>query len=170
MSENDLRKHRCCFTGHRPEKLHSSEWVIRAAITTAIDSAIADGFSTFISGMARGVDLWSGEIIIEKRRSNPHIKLIAASPYQGFEKRWSREWQMRYSSVLAASDIVRYICKSYSRDCFQIRNEWMVDHCNRVIAVYNGEPGGTRNTIQYAKSNGISIAFCAIEGKQDANL
>jgi hypothetical protein len=32
---------------------------------------LADGFSTFISGMARGVGLWSGEIIIEKRRFKP---------------------------------------------------------------------------------------------------
>lgn len=29
----------------------------------------------------------------------------------------------------------------------------MVDRSSRVVAVYNGEPGGTRNTIDYARSN-----------------
>ncbi|MDY5774050.1 MAG: hypothetical protein SPK32_11530, partial [Bacteroidaceae bacterium] len=43
----------------------------------------------------------------------------------------------------------------YSRGCFQIRNEWMVDRSARVIAVYNGEAGGTRNTIAYANKVGI---------------
>ncbi|MDD3227793.1 MAG: SLOG family protein [Oscillospiraceae bacterium] len=165
MKEDELRKHRCCFTGHRPEKLQSDEVTIKTGLSMVIDSAIADGFTTFISGVARGVDIWAGEIIVEKRRANPAIKLIVASPYQGFEERWAREWQMRYSTVLADADLVRYICKRYSRECFQIRNEWMVDHSNRVIAVYNGEPGGTRNTIEYAKRNGISIVSCGDEGK-----
>ena len=40
-SEN-LRKHRCCFTGHRPEKLDLSEDEIKPILEKAIDSAIAD--------------------------------------------------------------------------------------------------------------------------------
>ncbi len=38
---------------------------------------------------------------------------------------------------------------------YQRRNEWMVDHSGRVIAVYTGERGGTRNTIAYAKQQHI---------------
>lgn len=53
------------------------------------------------------------------------------------------------------ADLVRYICKGYSKAGFQIRNEWMVDRAARVIAVYNGEPGGTRNTIEYANKNKV---------------
>lgn len=45
----------------------------------------------------------------------------------------------------------------YSRACFQIRNEWMVDRSARVIAVFNGQSGGTKNTINYARSNGIEV-------------
>lgn len=40
---------------------------------------------------------------------------------------------------------------------FQIRNEWMVNHSNRVIAVFNGESGGTKNTIEYAIRNEIEV-------------
>jgi len=33
----------------------------------------------------------------------------------------------------------------------------MVDHSARLIAVFNGEPGGTRNTIAYAKMTGVMV-------------
>lgn len=52
---------------------------------------------------------------------------------------------------------MKYICPGYSRSCFQTRNEWMVNHSARVIAVYNGERGGTKNTIDYANSNNKEI-------------
>lgn len=53
-TESELRKHRCCFTGHRPEKLGRSEAEITALLENAIRAAIDDGFVTFLSGMARG--------------------------------------------------------------------------------------------------------------------
>jgi len=111
---------------------------------------------TFITGMARGVDIWAGEIVLQLRKQNPNLHLIAASPYKGFESRWSTDWQRRYNSILEQADLVRFVCKGYSKACFQIRNEWMVDRSARVIAVYNGEPGGTRNTIEYALKLGIT--------------
>ena len=35
----------------------------------------------------------------------------------------------------------------------------MVDHSSRLIAIYNGSPGGTRNTIEYAKRKKPEIAI-----------
>lgn len=37
--------------------------------------------------------------------------------------------------------------------------EWLVDHSARVIAIYNGTKGGTRNTIEYAMQKGIEIYY-----------
>ena len=122
-----------------------------------IRTAIADGFQTFISGMARGVDLWAAEIVLAFRDEGAAVRLICASPYRGFEDRWSREWQERYRRVMGQADLVRFICPGYSRDCFQRRNEWMVNHSVRVIAVYNGQPSGTRNTIEYARRCGVPV-------------
>ena len=33
----------------------------------------------------------------------------------------------------------------------------MVNHSNRVIAYFNGAPGGTKNTIDYADGKGIEV-------------
>lgn len=128
MTEAEKRSHRVCFTGHRPEKLSEPESVVCRKLEDAIRASVDDGYFVFISGMARGVDIWAAEIVLKEREQNPAIKLICASPF---------------------------ICPGYSRACFQIRNEWMVAHSARVIAVYNGEKGGTRNTIEYAKKHGV---------------
>ena len=159
MSEQELRRHRCCFTGHRPERLGMPESEVILGLKKEIRTAIADGFQTFISGMARGVDLWAAEIVLALRDEGAAIRLICASPYQGFEARWSQNWQERYRRVLERADLVRFICPEYSRECFQMRNEWMVDHSARIIAVYNGGPGGTRNTVEYARKKQICIAL-----------
>ena len=159
MSEQELRRHRCCFTGHRPERLGMPESEVILGLKKEIRTAIADGFQTFISGMARGVDLWAAEIVLALRDEGAAVRLIYTSPYRGFENRWSREWQARYRRVMERADLVRFICPGYSRDCFQRRNEWMVDHSARVIAVYNGQPSGTRNTIEYAKRCSVPVVL-----------
>ena len=156
-SESEMRLHRCCFTGHRPEKLHRSEKAIRADLDQAIRKAITDGFTVFITGMARGVDLVAGEIVLQLRMEGFPIRLICASPYPGFERSWSNDWQYRYNAVIKDADLVRYICPRYHRGCFQTRNEWLVNHSARVIAVFNGQPSGTKNTIDYAHRQGVQV-------------
>lgn len=159
MSEEKKRRYRCCFTGHRPEKLDCNEAAIKVMLNHAIEQAIQDGFVTFISGMARGVDIWASELLLEHRAATPSLHLICALPYSGFERRWSPQWQTRYQAILQQADLIKTICPSYSITAFQQRNEWMVDHSSRLIAIYNGSPGGTRNTIEYAKRKKLDIAI-----------
>lgn len=159
MTEAEKRLKRCTFTGHRPEKLRSSETAIQKALADAISNAYADGFRTFISGMARGVDIWAAEIVLEYKSLHPDIHLICALPHPDFETRWKVEWQKRYNAILAQADLVKTVCDAYNLGAYQQRNEWMVNHSARVIAVYNGEAGGTRNTIEYAKKQGVSLVM-----------
>ena len=161
-TETELRKHRCCFTGHRPEKLSRTERAIKSDLKKEIKLAIKDGCTVYLTGMARGTDLWAAEIVLALRKRNKDLKLICAIPYEGFELRWSEQWQTLYRQVLAEADLVKVIGKGYHPGIFQIRNEWMVDRSSRVIAVYNGQAGGTRNTVHYA--NKYNIPVYSIEG------
>ena len=156
-TEDELRLHRCCFTGHRPEKLSSSEQYIKKELEAKIRQAIRDGYVTFISGMSRGVDIWAAEIVLRLKKEGQPIHLICAIPFRGFENNWENEWQMRYRNIMANADLIRCITPSYHRRCFQDRNEWMCNRASRLIAVYNGTSGGTRNTITYALSIGIEV-------------
>ena len=156
-TEAEMRLRRCCFTGHRPEKLQRKEKEIRSDLEREIRQAIQDGLTVFITGMARGIDINAAEIVLQLREEGYPIRLICASPYPGFENNWSRTWQNRYRTVMAKADLMRYICPQYSQECFQIRNEWLVNHSARVIAVFNGQPSGTKNTIDYALWQGVPV-------------
>lgn len=162
MTESEKRMHRVCFTGHRPEKLTRHEKSITKDLEKEIRQAVADGLNVFITGMARGVDIWAAQIVLMLRDEGYDVKLMCACPYEGFERGWSQEWQKAYREILAAADFVKYVCEGYSRACFQIRNEWMVNHSARVIAVFNGEKSGTKNTIDYAMKVGVPVV--RIEG------
>lgn len=158
-TEAEKRIHRACFTGHRPEKLQQTEKEICKGLEQEIRKAIDSGIYVFITGMARGVDIWAAEIVLRLRNEGQNVKLICAGPYEGFERGWSHDWQQRYNAVLRSADLVRFICRGYSRACFQIRNEWMVDHSALVIAVFNGQPSGTKNTIDYAVQKSVAVCY-----------
>lgn len=86
MDESEKRKTRVCFTGHRPEKIITPEHTIKEKLKEEIIKAINEGYFVFISGMARGVDIWAAEIALQLRSNGYAIKLICALPYEGFEK------------------------------------------------------------------------------------
>lgn len=157
MTEEEKRKYRVCFTGHRPEKLNMQENTIKKYLQSEIVSSIQNSYTTFISGMARGVDMWAAEIVIELKKKFPQVKLIAAVPFDGFESKWSYENQKSYNEILSKADLIRYICPKFSYSSYQIRNEWMVNHSSKVIAVWNGEKSGTKNTIDYANKCGVEV-------------
>ena len=150
-------KHACCFTGHRPERLDMSEKKVIKWLDEQIHKAVDDGVVDFISGMQRGVDIWAAEIVLRLKIEGVPIRLIAASAFKGMEGRWENDWQERYHKILSEADEVHYIGNHPSRSAFFARNEWMVDHSSRLIAVYTGAPGGTKRTIEYAEKKNLTI-------------
>lgn len=157
INEQELRKRRCCFTGHRPEKLNVSEKEVKALLELAIDKAVQDGFVTFITGMAMGTDIWAAEIVLEKKKKNKDLHLICALPHPNFDTNRSIVEKMKFAKILKKADLIREINNHYFTGCYQVRNEWMVDRSNRVISVFNGQKSGTKNTIDYAKRKGIEV-------------
>lgn len=157
MTEKEKRLRRCCFTGHRPQKLRRAESEIKRDLEEAIRKAVSVGYSTFITGMAYGVDIWAGEIVVRLRELNPELHLIAAIPFPDFCARWSNDWKRQYDALLEKADLIKYICPSYNAGAYQRRNEWMVDHSAHVIAVFNGQKSGTKNTIDYAQKREVEV-------------
>ena len=49
------------------------------------------------------------------------------------------------------------VCAEYFRGCFMRRNEWMVAHSARLIAVFNGTHGGTHATILRALRSDLDV-------------
>ena len=73
------------------------------------------------------------------------------------EKKWDDTERDLYHSIMQQADLVKFVCEHYFRGCYQVRNEWMVDRGARVISLYNGEAGGTKNTVVYAQRKGVEV-------------
>lgn len=78
--QNDINLHCCCFTGHRPEKLKYSEEEIKPLLADVIDRAIADGYTTFITGIAPGTDILAAELVLEKKNKTTSFASYAPCP------------------------------------------------------------------------------------------
>ena len=147
----------CCFTGHRPHKLGVSEERAKELLEDAVDLMIEKGYTTFISGMAQGIDMWAAEVVLSKRDKNPSLFLVCASAYKGIQNKWEEKDKELYESIIDRADDVVYLCEHYIPYCFTMRNNWMVNHSSMVIAAYNNEDGGTKNTIKYAIKNDVNV-------------
>lgn len=91
MCEEELRRHCCCFTGHRLEKLRLHEKSLEKLLEDKIKWVIDNSCTTFITGMAKGVDLIAAEIVLRLREQDPRLRLISALPYPSFGLNWGGE-------------------------------------------------------------------------------
>jgi uncharacterized phage-like protein YoqJ len=149
---------RIAVTGHRPNKL-GHEYGHRGPYSDAIRAyfkkqAIELGCEVGISGMALGVDMIWAVVMIELK-----LPLIAAIPFTGQELAWPKQSQMVYHAILSYPKCTKVIVCSggYSPQKMQVRNEWMVDHSDKLIGIWDGTSGGTGNCINYARSRGIEL-------------
>lgn len=148
----------CCITGHRKIPADKLDYVTKQ-LTKEIEQAISAGFNTFITGMAEGADLLFAQIIIEKKKTYPHLFLEAAIPYG---KR-AESTDKKFCECLKQCNGV-FVCQDeYTDDCFFKRNRCMVNISSRVIAVYDGRnSGGTFYTISFAHTSQKEIKVIRI--------
>jgi len=145
------------MTGNRPKSLdndytYSSDmWVwIREELTATFERVKP---AKVISGMALGVDTVAAEVAITLQ-----IPLTAAVPFPGQENAWSDEQKTHYNMILGLADEVEYVSLENNHGgIYQIRNQWMVDRADLVVAVWTGFKGGTRNCIEYALKKEVPV-------------
>ena len=166
MEKNCLR---CCFTGYRPEKFDFSldenntmynKFVDR--LFNAVTDLAESGVSEFYSGMAMGFDIIAAETVLDVARLRPDLslRLVACVPYIEQASAFPKSWKDRYNYILSNCDKALLLSDKYYKGCFQRRNKFMVDSTDFVITYFDGAPGGTKNTVTYAKKQGKGIVNC----------
>lgn len=149
----------CTFTGHRPQHLPfgfleydprciALKKVLRSEITRLIEQ----GVTHFISGMAIGVDMYAAEIVIGLKNVYSNITLEGVLPCKSQAQKWSKSLQQRHAEILFQCDKHTCLQESYTPDCMQKRNQYIVNQADVILAVWDGRGGGTANTVKYALS------------------
>lgn len=156
-----------CFTGHRSQKLpwgfdENDERCLKMKekLKAQIEKEIENGYTTFFSGMALGFDLICVELLLELKKKHKHIKIFGAIPCKTQDCKWPESEKIRYNNLLKQLDKVRCVFEKYTGpECMLERNCYMVNHSSKMIALYAGLSGGTKKTIDYAKSQGLEVVI-----------
>ena len=168
-----------CYTGHRPELLGGYDWnteVNQKILLRLHEHAIAfisnnlqyKNFRVYFGG-ALGIDqmafvVWK-QIRDEYAIWDLNVKLFLAIPFKQYDSKWlSQIDKDRFKYQIEDADEVIYVdtevgyeCKhvsvgEYHSSKNHIRNNYMVDHSDVIIAVWNGQKdGGTASCVRYAK-------------------
>lgn len=164
-----------CITGHREKSivpynndhanLDITLFAVKAMLNGYLSATFKKGYTTIISGLAEGIDLWAAKIAICQKRYENERHLIGVMPYRrhfhGFseENRKLLQEVERYADFLVSTcdnpDMVygKKATASTDPQIYRKRNYYMVDNCSVVIAFYNEDNprSGTGQTIRYAK-------------------
>lgn len=159
----------CTFTGHRPQRFkfkyneHYKLCIkIKKALAAEIINFYNQGVRTFWIGGSIGVDTWAGEIIValKKQKEYEDMRLCVALPFPDFKEHFDMKQQARLRDILRACDEQIITSKEVSEKAYRIRNEYMVNQSDCVLAVYDNDcslRSGTGMTVNYAKKKGLSI-------------
>lgn len=138
------------ITGHRPNRIPSEQYVSAQLRNSFIDLSAGH----VIQGMADGVDL-----LAALAAQNAKIPFSCAIPWEGHKP--GNGWEDAYHFALVYAENVWVVndCQGYpGPQVYQERNEYMVDRCHILVAVWDFQKkGGTWNTVKYAISKRIPI-------------
>lgn len=141
-------------TGHRPNKLYGYN-------LAAPEYGVLEGkfkeilkkyqVQTAYTGMALGTDTVFANAVLDLKKEGMDIRLECVLPCLNQDKKWSKRDQKHYQEILQAADEVILLSEEeYSPELMRIRNRWLVDHADMLIAVWDGSNSGTSNCIRYA--------------------
>ena len=137
----------CVFTGHRELGPDFS----KKKLKDEIKGLLLQGVDTFLCGMAIGFDLLAAETVLSLKRKNPQIRLVACIPCIGQEKYFSKADQKRYVFALQKADEKVILSDGYYKGCMQVRDKYMAERGDVMLAYCKKQEGGTAYTVRCFK-------------------
>ena len=176
------RERTCCFTGHRNRDLPfngdlSTQGMrnLLSIVHFHIIEAYEAGSRNFMTGMAEGVDLLCGSVMFDVMNDKryPNIKLYCVLPYAE-QRRELNSVKDRYihSLLMQCAEAVVVTGNACDKGRYRVRNQFMVDHSSRMIAVYKEKPAGsgTLQTINMARRAGLDMHIIRLDERDNSHF
>lgn len=144
-----------CGTGHRPQHLPGgfSEEAFERLVMLAYRWLAAHHPKAVVVGMALG---WDQALAVAAIRLG--IPVDAYIPFSGQANAWPLKSHEKYQWILNQCRSSRIICfGEYRPSMMQDRNKEMVKASDQVLALWNGDDGGTANCVRYAEKVGKPV-------------
>lgn len=143
----------CTFAGHRE--------VYQSAIETRLDEEIekllqTDNEFLFLTGGMGQFDGMGAVAVRAAKRRHPEkrITLTLVLPYMLNRLNTDKEYYRFYYDQII---IPKELDAVYYKTAIQLRNRWMIDRSDTVIACIYRNFGGASATVRYAQKKGKSI-------------
>ena len=155
------------LTGHRPQRLglpddeRCDEWIYIGnwLNTILLDKFIHNEHTDIYCGMASGSDIKLGLIASEMRWMGEDISLHCILPCKNYNS--SHPY---YKEIKDAANEWIELSDEFYKGCDNIRDQYMVDHCDVLLAIWDGnKSGGVWSTIRKAQKAGKKIIYCPKE-------
>ena len=158
---------RIALTGHRPQRLGFSENELDEK-WNKIDKWLTEEILLFLEecepkhktldlycGMASGSDILFGLCARDIKPSTDYLKLHCILPCKNYNS--SHQF---YNNIKNASDEWVELSDEFYKGCDSVRDQYMVDHCDVLLAVWDGiKSGGVWSTIRKAQKAGKQIIY-----------
>lgn len=142
----------CIFAGHR--EVYQSN--IAVQIEVEIERLLqADREITFLTGgMGQFDSMGIGAVQAAKRRHpDKRITLALVLPYMSARLNADREYYQRFDQIIIPEEAE----VSHYKAAIQIRNRWMVNQADIVVAYICRGFGGALATVRYAQKQGKPV-------------
>lgn len=159
----------CAISGHRPTRFkfgyketHTGCKRLKRVMREQFDLLYQQGVREFYVGGALGVDMWAAEILLRMKEQSAYSDLLLhmVLPFAGHDANWderSRE-RLRFIMRHCADTVVIGIPGQLPLACYKLRNQYLVDHADCLLAVYDSDRSirsGTGQTVHYAQRQGL---------------
>ena len=154
------------ITGHRPDKLFGYDMRrpeyenMRKSFQKLILELHVE---RIVCGGALGADLLFLEAAVQLNQmlksamaSDENLtrpvrltEIVIAAPFPGYDSRWKKADREKLAELQKHCETI-YISDFYTPYAYQKRNEYIVDRCDVLLAIWDGSASGTKNCIDYA--------------------
>lgn len=140
----------CCFFGHR-QVFHKINTELEKLIFHLIEEK---GVTTFLVGGYGEFDSKCSEAVDSAKRKYPYIKLYLIKPYFSNELNINKEYYYACYDDIIIPDILAGI---HYKAVIGVRNKWMIDQSQYVIAYLRRDFGGAYDAVKYANKKNVQV-------------
>ena len=143
----------CCGFGHRV-LLIDIEKPLREVLEQLVKE---QGVTKFYTGGMGEFDGLFTRTVRSMKRNDPRLRLILVIPYLTRQIVTEKAWyESQYDKILIPAELDGV----HPKAAITLRNRWMVDHSDFVVAALRRDYGGAADAVRFAESQGKTVIVC----------
>jgi len=118
---------------------------IKLALKKRLLALIEEGLEWVLISGQLGVEMWTGQCVLELQEEGYEIQLGVIPPFENQESRWSEGQQLAYEELCARADFFEPIYKGEYKGPYQFtaRDKWLIEKSGGCVILMDEEYPGS---------------------------